>query len=186
MLHLAYMKVAQTIRILGIDPGYGRIGWGVIEGKKDQWSHVAHGCIETNKQHSFVDRLLEIQDDLNYVIQKYQPVHCGVEELFFSKNVTTGVKVGQARGVILLTAHNAGLSLDEVKPVEVKQALTGYGGATKAQIQMMVSMQLGLKKRRFQDDAADALAVALTVGTQMRIQKNVKKSMRQKTKNVIS
>lgn len=171
------MKQTKTIRILGIDPGYGRIGWGVIEGKQDQWRHVAHGCIETTKGHTFVERLFEIQEDVQSVIQKYQPVHCGVEELFFAKNVTTAVKVGQARGVILLTVHNAGLTLDEVTPLQVKQSLTGYGRATKSQIQMMISMQLGLKKQRFQDDAADALAVALTIGTQMMIQKKVRQKI---------
>jgi len=170
------MKQTQTIRILGIDPGYGRIGWGVIEGKKDQWAHVAHGCIETDKKSSFVDRLLEIQEDLQQIVKKYKPVHCGIEELFFAKNVTTAVKVGQARGVILLTVHNAGLEIDEVTPLQVKQSLTGYGRAEKRQIQIMVSMMLGLKEKRFQDDAADALAVALTIGTQLRIMDNIKKT----------
>ncbi len=152
------------MRILGIDPGYGRIGYGIIEGIRGEWTHVVHGCIETNKEATFQERLFEITQDLEYILKKYKPDKAGIEELFFSKNVTTGMKVSEARGVIQLILHNAGIPAIDVSPMQMKQAIVGYGNAQKAQMQEMIRIQLNLAKKPTPDDAADALGVALTAG----------------------
>lgn len=151
-------------RILGIDPGFGRVGWGVVEKRGGDWVHVAHGCIETDASAAFVDRLKVIESELQSVLEQYAPTIAAVEELFFVKNVTTGINVGQARGVILLTLAHAGLPIHEHTPKEIKQAVTGYGSADKGQMQTMIKLQLQLKDVPKPDDAADALAVALTCG----------------------
>ncbi|OGW88361.1 MAG: crossover junction endodeoxyribonuclease RuvC [Omnitrophica bacterium RIFCSPLOWO2_01_FULL_50_24] len=150
--------------ILGVDPGYGRIGWGVIEGEKNCWRHAAHGCIETSSKEPFFDRLLELQKELKSIIHKYRPTRAAVEDLYFAKNVKTAMKVGQARGVILLTLHEAGLAVQELSPLQVKQAISGYGRAEKRQVEKLVALELGLKEKIRPDDAADALAIALTAG----------------------
>ena len=157
------------MRILGIDPGYGRTGWGVVEKQNGDWKHVAHGCIETSVKDPFVERLIEIKIEIEKLIKEYKPTRAGVEGLFFAKNAKTAMKVGQARGVILLTLVDAGLVIDEFTPLQVKQALTGYGRADKNQMQKMVQLQLGLKDKPTPDDAADALAVALTCGFSMKM-----------------
>lgn len=149
-------------RILGIDPGFGRVGFGVIEKKGGDWAHVVHGLIETSPKKTFVDRIVEIHEELQKLIQEFRPQRAAIEELFFAKNVTTAIQVAQARGAILLTLVEAGISVDEFTPLQVKQALTGYGRAEKGQIQKMVIMSLHLKEKKLQDDAADALAIALT------------------------
>lgn len=154
----------QKIRILGIDPGFGRVGFGVIEGNKQLWKPVVYGCIETDPKKPLVERLLNISDELNRIIKKYQPTVSAVEELFFAKNVTTAMQVGQARGVILLSLCQAKLPIYEYTPNEVKQTITGTGRADKQQMQRMVQVHLGLQAIPKPDDAADALAVALTCG----------------------
>lgn len=156
------MIMCETI--LGIDPGFGRIGWGVIEKKSSEWSIVDCGCITTSMQEPFVDRLAELHVEIKKLIKKYQPTRMAVEDLFFFKNLKTAIKVGQARGVILLTAVENKLPVDEFTPLQVKQAITGYGRAEKTQMQKMVQMILGLKQKIKSDDAADALAVALCAG----------------------
>jgi len=151
--------------ILGIDPGFGRVGFGVIErNKKNEWKALSFGCITTSPKQKFVHRLAEIYDSVNFLIKKYQPNRLSVEELFFFKNVTTAIEVGQARGVILLSAVNAKIEVDEFTPLQVKQAITGYGRAEKSQMQKMVATILGIKGKIKSDDAADALAVALCSG----------------------
>jgi len=152
------------MRILGIDPGFGRIGWGIIEFKKGEWIHIAHGCVETYSKDSFARRLIHIEQSISELIKMYQPTVAGVEELFFYKNVTTAVHVGHARGVILLTLSHHNVPIHEYTPLQVKSAITGYGRADKKQMQVMIQMQLGLRKKIHSDDAADALAVALTCG----------------------
>ncbi len=151
-------------RILGIDPGFGRIGYGIIEEQKNGWTHVAHGCIETSAKHTFTERLLELRQALQKIIKQYEPSRAAVEELFFYNNAKTAINVGQARGVILLTFIDAKLLIDEFTPLEVKQAVAGHGRAEKAEVQRMVSLQLQLKEVKMQDDAYDALAIALTSG----------------------
>lgn len=150
--------------ILGIDPGFGRVGFGVIEKGYGDWEAKVYGCIETSAKKSFVDRLAQIHEELVSLIKKYKPTRMAVEELFFFKNVKTAIEVGQARGVILLTAVENNLPVDEFTPLQVKQAITGYGRAEKDQMQKMVAMLLGLKCKIKSDDAADALAVALCAG----------------------
>lgn len=152
------------MRILGIDPGYGRMGWGVIEGQGRDWSYVAHGCVETDADKEFIGRLKEISDSLKEIIATYNPDASSVEDLFFAKNAKTAMKVGQARGVILLSLIEAGLPITEFTPTQIKSAVTGYGTADKKQVQSLVQMSLKMKKFPSQDDAADALGVALTAG----------------------
>lgn len=152
------------MRIIGIDPGFGRTGYGIIEKKNHEWVHVADGCIETNPKADFVDRLYALHIALKKIITQYRPTKAAVEELFFAKNATTAINVGQARGVILLTLRQAKLPVAEFTPLQVKQTVVGYGRAEKHQVQEMLKLQLKLKKRPAQDDAADALAVALTAG----------------------
>jgi len=159
-----FMGIEKRQRILGIDPGYGRIGYGVIEGSRSSWAHVAHGCIETDQSALFPERLKELKHDLLQLITQYNPDYAGIEELFFAKNVTTGMKVSEARGVIQLILHEAGIPLIDVTPLQMKQAIVGYGRAEKAQLQEMIRIQLLLTKKPTPDDAADALGVALTAG----------------------
>lgn len=149
------------MRILGVDPGYGRVGWGIIDVTKGKLTPVACGCIETEKNSDLSSRLVRISAELQRIITTYKPEAAGVETLYFGKNVTTGIDVGHARGVILLTLAEAGLEVTESSPVEVKQAITGYGQAPKEQVQAALAMQLGLAEKRLQDDAADGLAIAI-------------------------
>lgn len=156
------------MRILGIDPGFGRMGYGVIEGGKSDWAVVHYGCVETPAKTDFSSRLCLLHDGLNKIIKKFQPDRAAVEELFFAANAKTAMQVGAARGVILLTLFQAKLPVDEYTPMEVKQAVTGYGHADKTQMQKMIALLLKLSKKPMQDDAADALAVALTAGLTLR------------------
>lgn len=156
------------MRILGIDPGFGRVGWGIVEGQGNNWTHIVHGCIETNAKQPFVARLEDIFTQLTTIIKTHTPDHAAVEELFFAKNVTTGINVSQARGVILLCLTQAKLPIEEYKPSTIKQSLTGYGNADKRQMQKMIKLQLNLKQIPTPDDVADALAVALTCGLHLR------------------
>ena len=151
--------------ILGIDPGFGRAGYGVIEKTgSNSWRAVDFGCVDTSPRDQYLERLKTIHAEFSALIQKHRPTLVAVEKLFFFKNVTTAIQVAEARGVILLTAIQSGLAVDEVTPLQVKQALTGYGRAEKGQIGKMVGMILGIKKKITPDDAADALAIALTAG----------------------
>jgi len=158
--------------ILGIDPGFGRVGFGVIEKiKNGEWKALDYGCIETSPKKTFSDRLLDIYEAIGFLIKKYKPVVVGVEKLYFARNVTTAIEVAQARGVILLCAVQAGLQVDEFTPQQVKQSITGYGKAEKQQMQKMVAMILKIKGKIKSDDAADALAVALCTGQSLWVKK---------------
>jgi crossover junction endodeoxyribonuclease RuvC len=148
--------------ILGIDPGFGRMGWGVIKQEKNNtWRALGWGCVQTPPQIVLSGRLLVLRDELKETIKKYRPTSAAVEQLFFFNNAKTAMDVGQARGVILLTIIDASLKVAEFTPLQVKQAMTGYGRAEKGQIQKMVAIILGLKEKIKSDDAADALAIAL-------------------------
>ena len=152
-------------RILGIDPGFGRVGYGVIEQtKNNSWKVVAYGCIETSAKQSFTERLAEIHDELEELIKKHKPTRMAVEEIFYFKNAKTVIEVSQARGVIVLTGVENNLLIDEFTPLQIKQSMTGYGRAEKGQMQKIVALILGIKEKIKSDDAADALAVALTAG----------------------
>lgn len=156
-------------KILGIDPGYGRVGWGIIQGHGANWEYIAHGCIETDKRYSFAKRLLQIEHELEVIIRTYQPTFSAVEQIFFVKNITTGIDVSQARGVILLTLAHYKVPIAELTPTQIKQALTGHGNAKKKQVQTMVQRELKMNELPTQDDAADALAVAITAGLYLRM-----------------
>jgi len=151
-------------RILGIDPGFGRLGIAVIEARDGAWVPLCYGCLETKKSMPFTERLQALYTAVHDVVKKYKPTCATLEKLFFSKNVTTAIQVGEARGVVLLACADAGVPIIECTPNEVKQAVTGYGKADKKQIQQLVMMQLGISGKRMQDDAADALAIALAGG----------------------
>lgn len=148
--------------ILGIDPGTARTGFGIIATFDDQVQYVEHGCITTTPKHSRSERLDILYRKLNSVLERVTVDELVVEQLFFNRNVNTAMAVGEARGVILLAGAQRGLPLYEFNPVQVKEALTGYGHAKKNQVREIVMMQLGLEEPPTPDDASDALAIALT------------------------
>ncbi|QGG46685.1 crossover junction endodeoxyribonuclease RuvC [Heliorestis convoluta] len=147
--------------ILGIDPGTALCGYGLIEVQGNRLSSLAYGVIRTTAEKPLPSRLLMIAEELEALIAKYKPHRLAVEEVFFSRNVTTAMTVGQARGVILLAAAKAGIPVSEYKPTQVKQAVVGYGRAEKGQVQDMVRLLLCLSEKPKPDDVADALAVAI-------------------------
>ena len=151
--------------ILGIDPGFARMGWGVISKTGAKFSLIDYGCLETSAEASLSDRLEMIFDGISKVIKKHKPDLAGIETLFFNTNAKTAVKVGEARGVVLLALKKSGVKVIDITPLQVKQAVAGYGRAEKAQVQKMVKALLNLKEIPRPDDAADALAVALAAGS---------------------
>ena len=149
------------MRILGIDPGYGITGFGLIEADRGQYSLLQCGAITTPAGMDFSARLEIIYEDMRQLLETTKPEAVAIEELFFGQNVTTGIGVAQSRGVILLAIRQAGLSVHQYKPMQVKQAVVGYGNATKHQVQDMTKRLLRLEKLPKPDDAADAIAIAL-------------------------
>ncbi|MBQ8415526.1 MAG: crossover junction endodeoxyribonuclease RuvC [Clostridia bacterium] len=147
--------------ILGIDPGLAIVGWGVIEYKNTRFRTLAYGSLQTPAGMRTEERLKEIYRGMGELISKYHPEAVAVEELFFNTNITTGIRVAEARGVILLAAEQAGVEIFEYTPLQVKQAVVGYGRAEKRQVISMVTMLLGLPKPPKPDDTADALAIAI-------------------------
>jgi crossover junction endodeoxyribonuclease RuvC len=152
------------MRTLGIDPGLATLGWGVVETHGDAAALLGCGVICTAAHTPLPARLLQIHTALGAVLERYQPDAAAIEELFFGKNSTTAMAVGQARGVALLVLAQAGLAVAEYKPTVIKQAVAGDGGADKRQMQSMVRMTLRLAVAPTPDDAADAVAVALCHG----------------------
>ncbi len=148
------------MRILGIDPGYGIVGFGIIDTHRNN-AVVDYGVIETPKEETFPVRLLRIEESLRVLMEKYKPDEIAIEELFYFHNQTTVIPVAEARGVIVLTCEKYCERIFEYTPMQVKQALTGNGRADKKQMQFMVKAVLGLEKIPKPDDAADALAIAL-------------------------
>lgn len=146
---------------MGIDPGTARLGYGLVASKGTRAAWVAHGCLTPPARAGTAERLLYLAENLRDIIRVYAPEVVSVEKLFFSRNVTTAIAVGQARGVALLAAAEAGLPVREFTPGEVKLAVTGYGKADKEQVQFMVKAILGLRETPEPDDAADALAIAI-------------------------
>lgn len=149
------------MRILGIDPGYGITGFGLIEAQRGQYKLLNCGAITTPPNTDFSWRLGVIYNDMTELLRVSQPEAVAIEELFFGHNVTTGINVAQSRGVILLAIQQAGLPVFEYKPMQVKQSLVGYGNATKHQMQDMTKRLLNLPTVPKPDDAADAVAIAL-------------------------
>jgi len=145
------------VRILGIDPGYGILGWSVIE---KNLKIIDFGTIETSSSEKIDDRLLFIHEKLKQILVEYSPDTVAIEKLFFSKNTTTALNVAKAIGVVVLTIRIHGLDYAEYTPLQVKQAITGYGRASKEQMQVMIKKIFSLKEIPKPDDAADALAIA--------------------------
>lgn len=149
--------------VLGVDPGTAATGYGLVQENQDgSLEAVAYGAIRTSAELEMPERLLELFHQLNQLILLHRPESGAVEKLFFSRNVRTALSVGQGRGVVLLSLAQAGLPVAEYSPLEVKQAVVGYGGADKNQIQQMVKALLNLEAIPHPDDAADALAIAIT------------------------
>ena len=147
--------------ILGIDPGLAIVGWGVLESNKGRVRPLAFGAITTPAHTNVEERLCMIEQDLKTIIEKYHPDEMAIEELFFTNNITTGIAVAEARGVILCTAHKNGVAISEYTPLQVKQAVVGYGKAEKRQVIAMVTSLLKLEQAPKPDDTADAVAIAI-------------------------
>lgn len=149
------------MRIIGIDPGTGILGFGVIDAVKGKTRLVTAGVITTPAHTPLPDRLEEIYNGLTDIILETKPEMMAIEKLFFAQNVTTAMSVSHARGVAMLTGKQANIQIEEYTPLQIKQTMTGYGRATKKQIQEMVRVQLGLSEVPKPDDCADALATAI-------------------------
>lgn len=149
------------MRILGIDPGYATVGFGVVDYDKSKFTCVDFGAIQTPAKTPFEDRLEQLFDEMTKLIGLYRPQTVAFEELFFNTNTTTAIKVAQGRGVLLLAARKSGLECFEYTPLQVKQAVVGYGRADKKQVMDMVRRILSLQAVPRPDDAADAVAIAL-------------------------
>lgn len=158
--------------ILGIDPGYAIVGWGVIEYKNNTHKPLAFGAITTEAHTDFNERLKRIYDDVCEIIERAKPDAMSIEKLYFTTNATTGIAVAEARGVILLAAKQHNVKIYEYTPLQVKTAVTGYGKAKKPQVMEMTRRLLHLKEVPKPDDTADALAIAIThtqaAGTSLR------------------
>ena len=152
------------MRILGIDPGLAIVGWSVLDYNCSKFSVVDFGAVRTPAHTPIEDRLLSIYRQIGEIIDKYKPQRMAIEELFFNTNQTTAIAVAEARGVIVLRARQYGLKINEYTPLQVKQAVVGYGRAEKQQVISMVTSMLGLPKPPKPDDTADAIALAICDG----------------------
>lgn len=164
LLMIICMVVKYALRILGIDPGYAIVGFGVVEYDGYKFVPVHFGAITTEAGTDFNIRLKTIFDDMNTVIDRFDPDAMAIEKLFFNTNQKTGIDVAQARGVTLLAAINAGIPISEYTPLQVKQSVVGYGRAEKPQVMEMTRKILGLAAVPRPDDTADALAIAICHG----------------------
>lgn len=176
----------KNTTILGIDPGYDRMGWGIINSEGSSFQYVAAGCVQTSSKNQMFTRYQQVQKELEDIIDKYQPSELAIESLFFFKNKKTALKVSESRGIIIGKCLDYQLSVHEYTPLQIKQAVTGYGRADKQSVEKMVRLQLNVNtsknntshatnrnlesdeqttKIKLIDDAIDALAVAMTHGT---------------------
>ncbi|ADQ15077.1 crossover junction endodeoxyribonuclease RuvC [Halanaerobium hydrogeniformans] len=152
------------MRILGIDPGLATIGYALVDKENNNFKVLEYGVIKTSADKTNIKRLEIIHRNIQELIKEFKPEQMAVEELFFNKNVKTAIKVGQARGVILLAGAQAGIKVAEYTPLQIKQAVVGYGRADKRQVQEMVKSLLNLVELPKPDDAADALAISICHG----------------------
>lgn len=152
------------MRIIGIDPGYAIIGYGVVEFDRCRFKTIGYGAITTEAGNPFVNRIKSIYDDVTTLLNKYTPECMAIEKLYFNTNTTTAIDVAQARGVILLAAKQYGIDIYEYTPLQVKSAITGYGKAEKRQVMEMTKSILSLSEIPKPDDTADALAIAVCHG----------------------
>ena len=148
------------MRVIGIDPGYDLLGYGIIEKVEKELKYISHGVIKTNKDDSLEIRLLKIYEELNRIVSEYKPDIAAVEKIYFVQSKTTAMKVAQARGVVLLAFAQKKIDVVECGPQEVKMSVVGYGRAKKHQVQKMIQVLLNLPEIPKPDDAADALAIA--------------------------
>jgi crossover junction endodeoxyribonuclease RuvC len=151
----------KKTKILGIDPGYAIVGFGIVEYDGHNFKTVEYGASTTEPDMTFPRRLASIEEDMRFIIEKFKPEYAAVEKLFFNTNLKTGIDVAQARGVIILTLEKAGIPIAEFTPLQVKQAVVGYGKADKHQVMAMTQRILHLTEIPKPDDAADALAIAI-------------------------
>ena len=149
------------MRVLGIDPGYAILGWGVLDVEGNHFKVIAYDSILTDKDTPMPRRLQELHMGLKEIIEKYKPDEAAIEELYFNNNAKTAIMVGEARGVAVLACADGGLRIAEYTPLQIKQALVGYGRADKKQVQQMVKTILNLEKVPKPDDTADAIAIAI-------------------------
>ncbi len=152
------------MRILGIDPGYAILGWGVLDVDGNHFKVVAYDSLLTDKDTPMPKRLRQLYDGLTDIIKLYKPDEASIEELYFNNNAKTAIMVGEARGVAVLACENGGIKIGEYTPLQIKQALVGYGRADKKQVQQMVKSILNLESVPKPDDTADALAAAICHG----------------------
>ena len=152
------------MRIIGIDPGYAIVGYGIVDFDGLRFKTVAYGAITTPSDMPFCDRLKTIYSDMQILIETYKPDHMAIEKLYFNTNTTTAIDVAQARGVIVLSAANSDVKIFEYTPLQVKQSITGYGRAEKHQVMEMIKSFLSLKAVPKPDDTADALALTICHG----------------------
>lgn len=152
------------MRILGIDPGYATIGYGIVEYDNFHFKTISYGAVTTTPDKAFPDRLCDIFDDISTLVKKFSPDCLSIEKLFFNTNTTTAIDVAQARGVIMLAVRKYGIDVFEYTPLQVKQSITGYGRAEKHQVMEMVKNLLQLSSVPKPDDTADALALAICHG----------------------
>lgn len=155
--------------ILGIDPGYDRLGWAVGSTQGQQWQSLHYGVLQTAKATPLVQRYQQVAQELTIIIKTYSPSIAVIESLFFFSNQKTAMKVSEARGVIIKTCLSRGLKIAEFTPLQIKQAVTGYGRADKKSVEKMVRLQLKLADRKIMDDAIDALAIMLTYQVQSKL-----------------
>lgn len=160
------------MRVLGIDPGYALMGWGVVEETGGRMKLVDYGCVETKAGVPMQHRLRTLQLGVRNLVNIYQPDDVAFEELFFARNVTTALMVGAARGAAIISATEYTENLYEYTPMQIKQAVTGYGKADKKQVQQMVKLLLNLPEIPRPDDAADGLAIAITHAHSMRMRQS--------------
>lgn len=154
--------MAAPIKILGIDPGFGRLGYSVIAREGNNYAVECMGCLETHSGTAYEKRLLSVGSDIEKIISEKKPDIIALEKIYFTKNQTTALKVAEARGIIIFLAARENIPLMEFTPLEVKAAVCGYGKADKKQVQTMVKMLLKLNEMPKYDDTTDALAIALT------------------------
>lgn len=166
------------MKILGIDPGYAILGYGVVEMIGNKFKVLDYGAVTTDTTMDMPDRLKHIYYSLMEIIDATNPDEAAIEELFFNTNSKTAIKVGQARGVAILACANSGLNIEEYTPLQIKQALTGYGRADKKQVQTMIKTILNLKEVPKPDDTADALAAAVCHGHSAGANNTIKKMMK--------
>ncbi len=156
------------MRILGIDPGLAIVGYGIVDKEGNAYKTIYYDAITTAAHTPIENRIKIIYDEMNLIIEKFKPDVVSIEELFFNNNAKTALAVGQARGVVLLSAVEHNIPIYEYTPLQVKQALTGYGRASKMQIQQMMKSMLALSEIPKPDDVADALAIAICHGNSVR------------------